>query len=214
MNCNKTIILSIEGNIGSGKSTVLAELRKQYPDWIYVDEPVDKWLALKNAEGESLLEVFYKDKSRWSYTFQNAAILYRYQKLRKALESIKEGQRNIIVMERSLETDRQIFCRMLNKDGFIDTLEKKLYDDWFQHLDDMLPSVDAYVYVDTKPDISFERLTKRARDGESVIPIEYLQELDEYHHKWLFEENNLPVLNFDNSGQLNIALIPKFVSSL
>lgn len=210
------VLLSIEGNIGSGKSTVLKQLRETYPEWIFVDEPVNEWLALKNGQGESLLEVFYKNKARWSYTFQNAAVLYRYKKLKEAIDSLKvEGEPRVIVMERSLETDRQIFCSMLHKDGFIDPLEKKLYEDWFIHLSAMLPEVDGYVYINTNPKMSFERVAKRAREGES-IPFEYLEELDIYHKNWLFwEKNGKSVLDFDNTNNIiSTEQIQTFVTEL
>lgn len=209
------LIISIEGNIGSGKSTVLQSLRQAHPDWVFVDEPVNEWLSLKNQNGESLLEVFYKDKQRWSYTFQNAAVLYRFKKLQEALRTLEKGKQHVIIMERCLETDRQIFSKMLWKDGYIDELEKKLYDEWFSHLRNMSPSVDAYIYVNTTPEMSFERLTKRAREGESVIPLTYLQELSEYHKEWLFNKNLKPVLNFDNSHpEISISNITEFVSNL
>lgn len=197
------ILLSIEGNIGSGKSTVLKKLKDEYPDWVFVDEPVNEWLALKNGHGESLLEVFYKNKTRWSYTFQNAAVLYRYKKLKQALDSLQVQEKpHVIIMERSLETDRQIFCAMLHKDGFIDPLEKKLYEDWFAHLNAMLPEVDGYIYINTGAKLAFERVAKRAREGESIIPLEYLEELETYHRKWLFgEQNSKPVLDFNNTKE-------------
>jgi deoxyadenosine/deoxycytidine kinase len=210
------VLLSLEGNIGSGKSTVLRKLKETYPEWIFVDEPVGEWLALKNNNGESLLEVFYKDKSRWSYTFQNAAVLYRYKKLRAALDTVPLGKPAVIVMERSIETDRQIFCRMLHKDGFIDDLEKKLYEDWFEHLNTMLPQVDGYIYINTGPELSFSRIAKRAREGESVIPLAYLQELEVYHKNWLFnEQNDKTVLDFTNqSDDVNTESIYTYVQSL
>ncbi len=209
-----TIIVSIEGNIGSGKSTVLQRLKQEYSEWIFVDEPVQEWLALKNNQGESLLEVFYKDKQRWSYTFQNAAILYRYQKLKDALQTVKPNKTNIIVMERCLETDSQIFCRMLNKDGYIDSLEKKLYEDWFHHLHSMLPPINAYIYINTDANLSHKRLLQRARPGES-IPLEYLQELEDYHKSWLFVANEKPVLEFDNTREkINIQSIEYFINQL
>lgn len=210
------VLLSLEGNIGSGKSTVLRKLKETYPEWIFVDEPVSEWLALKNNTGESLLEVFYKDKSRWSYTFQNAAVLYRYKKLRAALDTVPVGKPAVIVMERSIETDRQIFCRMLHKDGFIDDLEKKLYEDWFDHLKSMLPQVDGYIHINTGPELSFERVAKRAREGESVIPLSYLQELEVYHKNWLFsEQNDKAVLDFNNQNdEINVETIYTFVQSL
>ena len=37
------IITIIIGNIGAGKSTLLTSLRENYPQWIYIDEPVEAW---------------------------------------------------------------------------------------------------------------------------------------------------------------------------
>lgn len=205
-------IVSIEGNIGSGKSTVLEKLKEAHPEWIFVEEPVNEWLRLRNENHESLLEVFYKDKKRWSYTFQNAAILYRYQKLKEALEKCKTSGRTIIIMERCLDTDSQIFCKMLHKDGYIDELEKKLYEDWFSHLRSMCPEVNAFVYINTNAELSYQRLVKRSREGESVIPLDYLQELEDYHRKWLLENQTKPVLNFDNTQEtIHLNCISEFV---
>jgi deoxyguanosine kinase len=215
MNSNY-VLLSLEGNIGSGKSTILQALKEKHPDWIFVDEPVGDWLALRNESGESLLEVFYKDKRRWSYTFQNAAVLYRFKKLRAALDSLDPEAKTVIVMERSLETDRQIFCRMLHRDGFVDSLENRLYEDWFAHVSSMVPQVDGYIFVNTDPQMSFDRVAKRAREGESVIPLCYLEELDTYHREWLFgERNEKPVLDFTNTTpEISTDSIRSFVQDL
>ncbi len=65
------IVISLDGNIGAGKSTLLAACRAaglEGVDW--VEEPVAEWLTLKNAEGKSLLALFYEDKRRWAYSFQ------------------------------------------------------------------------------------------------------------------------------------------------
>lgn len=213
---NNLIILSIEGNIGSGKSTVLRTLKESCPDWTFVDEPVSEWLSLRNEHGESLLELFYKDKKRWSYTFQNVAVLHRFKKLRHALDTIDRTKPQVIIMERSLLTDKMIFAKMLNRDGFIDGLEQQIYNEWFTHLDAMVPPVDAYVYIHTGPQLCLERISKRARDGESIIPLEYLEELDQYHRSWLFEGDTLcPVLDFDNSSsRLQVNQIVRFIEQL
>ena len=54
-------IYSIEGNIGSGKSTLVKHLKDVNKDWIFLDEPVTEWEKLKNDKGESVLQLFYKD---------------------------------------------------------------------------------------------------------------------------------------------------------
>ena len=79
------ILISIEGNIGAGKSTVLNVLKQKHPDWVFIDEPVDTWTALKNADGTNLLEHFYQDQVRWAYTFQNCALLSRFTNIENTI---------------------------------------------------------------------------------------------------------------------------------
>ena len=93
------MIISLDGNIGAGKSTLLAEIRKQLPVYV-VDEPVGQWTALKNAEGTNLLELFYKDKKRWAYTFQNCAILTRLKNIQDAVEN--NPSEKVFITERSI----------------------------------------------------------------------------------------------------------------
>jgi hypothetical protein len=56
-------------------------------------------MAIKNENGESLLELFYKDKRRWSYVFQNAALLTRLRAINAAIASTKHS---VIITERSV----------------------------------------------------------------------------------------------------------------
>lgn len=74
------------GNIGAGKSSLIEALKVRHSDWIFIAEPVSVWTEIKNEKEESLLEVYYKDRKRWSYTFQSCALLSRFQNLNNALK--------------------------------------------------------------------------------------------------------------------------------
>ncbi len=202
---HKPLLISIEGDIGSGKSTLLRELREKYPEYHFIDEPLSTWTALKNDEGESLLHVFYKDIRRYAYTFQNCAILSRAQNIRRA---VAEWQRscesdptkaanNVFITERCLETDKNVFAQMLRDDRKMDLLEWDLYNRWYEMLDGVA-NVDGLIYVDTSPEVCFERIKCRGRDGEEEIPLDYLRQLDRYHARWI-EGTEQPVLLFNNS---------------
>ena len=56
-------IISIDGNIGSGKSSFLSYLKENNKGqtFVFVDEPVEQWLQIRDGEtGESIFEKFYK----------------------------------------------------------------------------------------------------------------------------------------------------------
>ena len=60
-------IFSVEGNIGSGKSTFVEHLKNWYSTFggntkvIFLKEPVKTWDSIKDAKGENIIEKFYKD---------------------------------------------------------------------------------------------------------------------------------------------------------
>jgi len=187
-----TILISLEGNIGSGKSTLLKKLKEVEPEWVFVDEPVDSWMSIKNSDGENLLEAFYKDKKRWSYTFQNAAVLTRGMMIKEAVEKVHaSGKSAVIIMERCIETDRNVFATMLKEDGLLNGIEWELYNRWYSFLRDMVPQMNAYIWVDTPPDVCAERIVKRARHGEEGIPLSYLKDLDKAHSTCLSHDRNV-----------------------
>jgi deoxyadenosine/deoxycytidine kinase len=212
------IIISLDGNIGAGKSTLLAEIRKYFHDIHIVDEPVGQWTALKNAEGKNLLELFYEDKKRWSYTFQNCAILTRLKNIQDAVENLDTTMKGsqIIITERSVLTDKHVFAEMLYDAGDIDPLEWELYESWFNIFGKKYP-VSGIIYVSTSSITSKERIGIRNRQGEDRIELDYLDALDKQHHKWI-ENTNIPVLTLSTEIGIpieeNIEKIKDFIQSL
>ena len=67
------MIFTVEGNIGSGKTTLISQLKDVKFDkpHIVVFEKVDEWSKLKDNEGQDILSLFYKDKQKYSYIFQS-----------------------------------------------------------------------------------------------------------------------------------------------
>ena len=212
------IIISLDGNIGAGKSTLLQEIRNKLHDVHIVDEPVGQWTSLKNAKGKSLLELFYEDKNRWSYTFQNCALLTRLKNIQKAVENIDTtiSSPQVIITERSVLTDKHVFAEMLYDAGNIDPLEWELYESWFNVFGKKYP-VRAIIYVSTSSGTSKDRINTRNRSGEESIDLEYLDALDKQHKKWI-KNTNIPVLTLSTEADIpveeNIERIRLFVDVL
>jgi len=212
------IIISLDGNIGAGKSTLLAEIRNRLHDVHIVDEPVGAWTALKNAEGKNLLELFYQDKKRWAYTFQNCAILTRLKNIQDAVENLDNTMKGpqVIITERSVLTDKHVFAEMLRDGGDIDPLEWELYESWFNIFGKKYP-VRGIVYISTSASTSKERIQIRNRQGEDRIGMDYLDALDAQHKKWV-ESTNIPVLTLSTEVGIpvekNIEEIKQFIEKL
>jgi deoxyguanosine kinase len=194
------IILSLEGNIGAGKSTLIAALKAAHPEWHFVDEPVEEWLE-PDSTGRSLLKNFYEDRRRWAYTFQNAALLSRSKALRNCVSAHAFSQSQVFVTERSIEADKNIFAAMLTAEGEMSPLEWTLYMKWYAQVSITTPTITGYIHLDTPVTICHERIEKRGRPGE-IIEVEYLDRLDSYHFGWLHAPAFVtPVLRYDTYSQ-------------
>ena len=189
-----TIILTVQGNIAAGKSTFVESLRQQYQGntrVCFLQEPVDEWSTITDENGKSMLALFYEDQKRYAFSFQMMAYISRLAMLKIA---ISKGY-DIIITERSLETDRQIFAKMLYNDGKIASVEYQIYLKWFDEFKRDFPDENV-IYVKTTPEISAQRVTKRGREGE-IIPLEYLQKCHDYHEAWIetIPKENLCVID-------------------
>ena len=188
-------IISIEGNIGSGKSTLLANLREQFKDnddIIFLKEPVDEWAKIKDTNGTTILEKFYSDQNKYSFSFQMMAYVSRIKVLRDTLKEKQGknvGRRFIVITERSLYTDKLVFAKMLYDSGKIEEVNYQIYLNWFDTFSGEFP-VHKIVYVNACPQKCYDRIAKRSREGESNIPIEYLQNCSLYHDNMLNQQLN------------------------
>jgi len=182
-----TKIIYIEGNIGSGKSTLVSNLKKHYEgrsDILFLQEPVHLWENIKDEDGSNMIEKFYSNQEKYSFVFQIMAYETRLALLKKAM---KDNTIKYIISERSIYTDRNIFARMLYDDNKMEKVEFDIYNHLFDN-HSFEYNIDHVVYVRTTAEKCLERVLHRGRKGES-IPLSYLRKCHSYHEKWLREED-------------------------
>lgn len=197
------IIVSFDGNIGSGKSTTCYEYEQYlkthmsktddsgdntiFPSIMsfeqevcFLDEPVELWDQVCDKDGVNILTNLYKDIRANAFKFQMMAYISRLSLLRKA---IKNPKIKLIITERSVETDRNVFAKMLYDVGDISHDEFQIYTLWFdEFLTDV--SLSGIVYIHASPEVCLERIGKRARSGET-IQSDYIQRCHQYHEDWI-----------------------------
>ena len=199
-------VISIEGNIGSGKSTILEELRKHYGNnsqFCFLTEPVQEWQSICDTDGENIIQKYYKDQNKYAFSFQMMAYITRLKALKTAL---KDGCK-YIVTERSPLSDKFIFAQMLYDDEKIEKINYDIYSKWFSTFLEDLPEI-RHMYIKTTPDVAQARVHKRAREGEN-IPLPYLTKCHEYHESWM--KNSLCVLQIN--GNVDFA-IPSYKTTI
>ena len=208
---SRTVIISIEGNIGAGKSTLLFRLQqlsyriKPHQTIEFVTEPVERWSVdfphtsgvgkITNNEGrrpelfgdvesDNILSHYYADPDKYAFPFQIMAYTTQTDELYKSIK--KEPA--IVLSERSLESNHEIFTKMLHNEGKIDTIHYKIYCENADTCRRLCPhpiTTDAVIYLRTRPEVCAERVQKRGREGEDLITLDYLKNCHEYHDNWL-----------------------------
>lgn len=188
------MIISIEGNIGAGKSTILEHLKDTYkndPNVAFVDEPVDMWSGICDTSGEDILTKFYKEPSQYAFPFQVMAFATRIHKLREAQQ--EKPTAKILICERSLEADCNIFAKMLYDDGLLESIQYSIYKQFYEIYCNDVTHI-GIIHVDACPVKCFERIQIRNRAGEDKITQDYIHKCHKYHKAWLGKDDLKPDL--------------------
>ena len=190
-------VIFIEGGIGCGKSTLVKHMQAycetHHYRFLTIQEPVDLWTQIKNEDGKTIIEAFYENQDKYAFPFQMMAYISRLQRLQEACENA-ESKYDLIICERSLHTDKNVFCKMLYDEGKIDTYGYQIYNMWFDHFQKFIQTY-MFVYLKTDYNICAERVMKRQREGESSISLDYLKHNNEYHDQWLLKNENVLLLD-------------------
>jgi deoxyguanosine kinase len=191
----------VEGNIGVGKSSFLKLINQYNPNIEISPEPKENWT--KESYGQSLLANFYKDISRWAYTLETLTMIYRTKAHLK--EQIKQNQYRLV--ERSIYSGHYCFAKNDFHNGYLSDLEWQIYNEWATFLiTNKCFAPKGFIYLQTSPQICFERIQKRNRISEKNITLDYIKQIHNQHEQFLIEKKdifenikNVPVLVLDAS---------------
>lgn len=207
----KPIILSFDGNIGSGKSTIVKYLESNFENYCnhknttnnlkicFLQEPVSIWEKIIDQKtNKNLIECFYSDNEKYSFAFQMMAYISRLSIFNKALAE----NYDVIITERSLFTDKNIFAKMLYDTDKMNSVEYQIYLKWFDEFTESLKDI-KIVYIKTAPETCFNRIIKRNRKGENIT-MAYLNNCHLYHELWLNNIENDRILTIDGNIEVDI----------
>ena len=183
-------IFSIEGNIGSGKTTIIHHLQEIYGDQVVlVEEPVKDW---QNLKGENLLKKKNDDLNRWGYSFEAYVLITKMNELTKEAFSDKK----IILIERCMLTDKVVFDLNV-ENGFSNPMEEAMFKNLYEFLsNNVYPKLSGIIYLDTPVEECINRMIKRGRKAEKSLTKEYLTQLDD-NFKKVIKESGIPYLKLN-----------------
>lgn len=169
--------ISIEGNIGCGKTTVIKKLNDSIRIPIFL-EPLHKW--------HDLLTLFYNDPSKWAFPFNL-----------EVLTSFSEWTTNAFpaIYERSPLSCRHVFTQLNYESGHMHKLELSVFDKIFKELSWKPHFI---IYIRTDPTICVERMKQRARECEKEVPLEYIEAVHKKYEE-MIKKNSFGVFIVDGN---------------
>lgn len=174
-----TYFITIAGNIGVGKST-LVRLLTQRLGW----EPV-----FEAVEENPYLADFYQDMKRWSFQSQ-VFFLSRRLRQHNGLLSLKKS----VIQDRSVYEDAEIFARNLYEQGNMSERDWSCYFDLYRTLGALLPAPDLVIYLQASLPTLRRRIAMRGREYEQEIDEAYLIRLNNLYDRWAEGFRLCPVL--------------------
>ena len=157
-------IITLDGNIGSYKTSILNYFHKNYKTAIDV-EPVESW--------NDYLKTLYNTQNS-TYNFQIKVWMDRCW--------IQEKSNTIILMERSPYFIKNVFVEKAYEDESISEEEYKNILT-LHKTTDKLWEPEGLIYLRSNPELCFNRIKKRGRDSEKNIKLEYIKRIHELHEE-------------------------------
>ena len=181
----KTVpIISVEGCIGSGKSTFLNYLNKNIDSIAVLKEPLDSW---QNVEGENILSSMYKNPKQHTFLFQMYALLTILQQNTNSLD----------VKAKIIERHMGYRCFIENSYqlGTLSKVEFSVLCQWINYLCTfpyLNMTSDLIIYLKTSPETCFERMKKRNRNEEQNVAFDYIANLHKIHDQFIMNKTLNP----------------------
>ena len=174
--------VAIEGNIGSGK-TSLSNL---------MSDEFNAKIVLERFADNPFLPKFYEDQERFAFPLEMSFLADRFQQLTDDLAQF-DLFKNFIV------SDYYIFKSLIFSQVTLQKEEYALYRKMFDIMYKEISKPDLYIYLHQNTDRLLENIKKRGRVYEQNIEASYLQKIHVGYTNFIKTEQDLNTLIIDVS---------------
>lgn len=184
--------IHIEGNIASGKSTLLRGLQVIREATCFF-EPVEDWrYASYREHTPNLLKDFYLDPKTNARAFQEA-VLETYAEMHSV-----DVSTTFKIMERSVHSST-IFRSVLVSENYLTVDQDEELSAIYKATCASVPSTpDLVLYLRSDPMLCLQLMQERGRAEEAEVGLPYLTKLHFAHEHWI-RTCPFPVLTIDNA---------------
>ncbi|MEO6406764.1 MAG: deoxynucleoside kinase [Ferruginibacter sp.] len=164
--------VTIEGNIGAGKTTLAHLLSKHF----------NSRLILEQFADNPFLPKFYQSPEQYAFPLELFFMAERYKQLKEMLQT-KDMFQTVTVSD-YLFTKCLLFAKVNLPDE-----EFRLYQKLFDIINPQIVQPDILIYLHTPVNKLQENIRKRNREYEQSIPNDYLFNLQETYTQYIKQHN-------------------------
>jgi deoxyguanosine kinase len=168
----KYSFVTIEGNIGAGKTTLTHLLSKHFNARLILEEFADN----------PFLPRFYENPGQYAFPLELFFMAERYKQLKDLLQT-KDMFHNVTLSD-YLFTKCLLFAKVNLPDE-----EFRLYQKLFDIINPQIPQPGILIYLHTPVHKLQENIKKRNREYEQNIPNDYLFTLQETYTQYIKQHN-------------------------
>ena len=177
--------IAIAGNMGAGKTTMV-----QYLHDTYGVTPI-----YEPFMNNPYLDDFYKDMKQWAFHSQ---LYFLTHKFRLHMNLPEQNQDEIVVLDRSIYEDAEIFCRNLYRSKKMNKRDFHTYMELYKTMQNALQPPDLMIYLRCSTRTIRKRIKSRGRESEQEIPTRYITGLNKLYEEWIESYNLSPVLIWES----------------
>lgn len=174
--------IAIEGNIGSGKTTLARMMGDDF----------NAKLVLERFADNPFLPKYYADMERYAFPLEMSFLADRYQQLTDDLAQFDLFKSFII-------SDYYIFKSLIFAQISLSPLEFNLYRKMFDLMYKEITKPDLFIYLYQNTDRLLENIKTRGRDYEQNIKPDYLEKIQSGYTNYMNTETDLNTMIIDVS---------------
>ncbi|GAA4274013.1 2-amino-4-hydroxy-6-hydroxymethyldihydropteridine diphosphokinase [Aquimarina gracilis] len=189
--------LTIEGNIGAGKTSLAKLIASEF----------NAKLILERFADNPFLPKFYEDMERYAFPLEMSFLADRYQRLQEDIAQY-DLFKDFVVSDYDVFKSL-IFAKVtLQEEEFL--LYKRVFDLMYRNL--AKPGLYVYLYQNTER--LLENIKKRGREYEQKIPAEYLDRINKGYLQFIKSQTEFNVKIIDVSERDFISNRTNYISIL
>jgi len=172
--------ICVEGNIGSGKTSLCDLLAKKYP----------VQLVLEEFDDNPFLPFFYQNPERFAFTVELFFMAERHKQLSQ------------ITMQKDLFydftlADYSFWKTLIFARKNLGEKEYRLFQRLFNILNTASPNPDLLIYLHRTPEKLLKQINMRDRNYEGNITIEYLKNIQDSYFEFFYSQPSYPIVIVD-----------------